>query len=308
VTVRLPVRPVARRRLRPAGRTRPPRPPLPPGLAAANASLGLVALLLLVFVFEVSVMGTVRNVRAQNLAYDQLRTALARGESPIGQLDVHGALVTPGTPIALLQIPAIDLSQVVLEGTTSSVLTGGPGHRRDTPFPGQAGTALIYGRAAAYGGAFHRIDQLGRGDVIQLVTGQGTQLYAVTGVRLAGDPVPIPAAGESGLTLITAGGLPFAPDEVVRVDAELTSDVVPAPAAVLAPGSLPVDEGVLAGDRGAALPLLLWAQLLLVVALGLAWMRAAWGRWQTWVVAVPVIALTGLQVAHQAAMLLPNLM
>ena len=33
-----------------------------------------------------------------------------------------------------------------MEGTSSGTLMSGPGHRRDTPFPGQAGVSVIVGR------------------------------------------------------------------------------------------------------------------------------------------------------------------
>ncbi|MFD1273890.1 sortase domain-bontaining protein [Streptomyces kaempferi] len=70
----------------------------------------------------------------------------------MAQTDQQGDLLAPGTPVALIDIPAAHLHQVVLEGTDSGVLTDGPGHRRDTPLPGQSGTSVLMGRAAAYGG------------------------------------------------------------------------------------------------------------------------------------------------------------
>jgi sortase A len=38
------------------------------------------------------------------------------------------------------------------------------------------------------------------------------------------------------------------------------------------------------------------------------WTERQWGRWQTWIVAVPVVLFVSLSIADQVACLLPNLM
>jgi sortase A len=65
-----------------------------------------------------------------------------------------------GTPVALLEIPRLGLREVIVEGTSSDPMMSGPGHRRDTPLPGQVGTSVIAGWRATYGGPFRSIDQL----------------------------------------------------------------------------------------------------------------------------------------------------
>jgi len=52
----------------------------------------------------------------------------------------------------------------------------------------------------------------------------------------------------------------------------------------------------------------LWGQALLIAAGAITWARTRWGRWQVWIVAVPVLGYFGLAVADQAAGLLINLM
>jgi len=304
VTAVLPARPETPTR----GRARRVRPPVSPSVAVLSTALGLVALLLLAFVAEVAVVGAVRHARAQALGFATLRSELAEGITPIGQTDSDGNVVASGHPIALLEIPELGVREVVRQGSTSSVLAAGPGHRRDTPYPGQAGGSLILGRQAGYGGPFAHLDDLSRGDTIVVTTGQGVQTFTVTGLRHAGDPAFALAAGESRLTLISATGPHFLPSGTVRVDAELTSTPVAAPPFVFGASALAPAEQAMAGDRSSALALYLWAQLLLLAGVALVWMRSVWGRWQTWVVAVPVLALAGLQVAHQFAMFLPNLL
>lgn len=270
--------------------------------------MGLVALLMITVVIEITLVGTIRHARSQALEYDQLRADLAQGTAPVGQTDTFGAVLEPGRPIALLSIPTLGLREVVAEGTSSGILDAGPGHRRDTPFPGQPGVSLILGRQAAYGGPFGRVGELAVGDGISVTTGQGVQRFHVSAIRHAGDQTKPLAQGAARLTLVTASGPPYLPDEVVRVDADLESEVQPAPAMVYGAAALRPAESVMQGDPSAALGLFLWAEALLVVSVALVVMRSIWGRWQCWVVAVPVLALCGLQVAHQGAMLLPNVM
>ena len=72
---------------------------------------------------------------------------------------------------------------MVVEGTSCDALRHGPGHERDTRFPGQPGVSILQGRAAAFGGPFGDIDRLRTGDEITVVTGQDTATFRVTGSR-----------------------------------------------------------------------------------------------------------------------------
>ncbi|MFF4354577.1 sortase [Streptomyces sp. NPDC001530] len=269
-------------------------------LTLAALLLGLTAQLLLV--------SGLQERAAQHAAFDQLRAQLALGTAPVAQTDQQGDLLAPGTPVALIDIPAVHVHQVVLEGTDSAVLTDGPGHRRDTPLPGQAGTSVLMGRAAAYGGPFGRLDELAAGDTFTVTTGQGRAKYQVFGVRRAGDPAPATvASGKGRLVLVTATGPRFMPGGVLRVDADLVSAPVQTPAAVIRSGTLPESEQPLAGPSGVPWPLVMWLQALVAVAVAAVWTWHRWGRHQTWIVFAPVIAVLGLQVATRTTELLPNL-
>jgi hypothetical protein len=130
----------------------------------------------------------------------------------------------------------------------------------------------------------------------------------VTGQRRPGDPVPPPlAVGAGRLTLMTAGGLPYLPDDVLRVDAELVSEPHEAAARAIGRRSLSPAEEAMAGDAAAWVPLVLWGQLLLFAVYAVTWAWARWGGRQAWVVGVPVLTGVGLTVADQVARLLPNL-
>lgn len=138
---------------------RPLAPPVRPArtepaafwLYLPGAAMSIVAVLLLGFVAHVTLISQLRFERSQQTAYADFRQDLANAVAPVGQLDENGKLHPLGTPVAVLQIPALGARFVVLEGTTSGVTQLGPGHRRDTVLPGQAGTSIIMGRRSSYG-------------------------------------------------------------------------------------------------------------------------------------------------------------
>ncbi|MEN9751047.1 MAG: hypothetical protein RLZZ600_94, partial [Actinomycetota bacterium] len=113
------------------------------------------------------------NMRDQQSLRSDFRYTLANGTAPVSGLAQNQKLLTPGTPVALIQIPKLGVNAVVLEGTTSDVTVHGPGHRRDTVLPGQVGVSVIYGRQFSYGATFNGIGNLNEGDTITAVTGQG---------------------------------------------------------------------------------------------------------------------------------------
>ncbi|MFD8723340.1 sortase [Streptomyces sp. NPDC059629] len=270
--------------------------------------LSLAALLLGITVQLLVVSGAQQH-SAQHADFDQLRERLALGTAPVAQTDQDGKLLAPGTPVAIVDVPKLGLSQVVLEGTDSSVLTDGPGHRRDTPMPGQAGTSVLMGRAAAYGGPFGKLSQLATGDTFTVVTGQGKARFQVIDVRRAGDPAPTAlASGKSRIVLITATGPKFMPSGILRVDADMVSAPFQTPSAVIRAGTLPSSEEPLARPSGVPWPLVMWLQALLLCAVAAVWTWHRWGRHQTWIVFAPVVAVLGLQVATRTTELLPNLL
>jgi hypothetical protein len=185
----------------------------------------------------------------------------------------------------------------------------GAGHRRDTVLPGQVGHSVVMGRAWAFGGPLGAIGSLTPGSTFTVVTGQGENTFEVTAVR-PGEERPVPLrSGESRLTLVTASGpLPYVPATTVQVDAVLTSDPRPRSSALLPTMLLSPAERPLAGDSSAVVGLVLWSALLLGAAVLVVWLRTRWGTWQTWVVAVPVIAALGVAVANHITMLMPNLL
>jgi sortase A len=283
-------------------------PPLSPRLQLVRAALVSALILSLTVLIQLTVVSRLQHSAAQDRAFDRFRADLAKGTAPIGPTDSEGRELRAGTPVAYLEIPAIGVKEVIGESTSPSVLFSGPGHRRDSPLPGQAGTSIVYGRRAAFGGPFARIRELNKGDVITVTTGQGEFTFKVRGVRRAGDPVPERLEpGMGRLLLATADGLPFLPDGVVRVDADLDGEAVGGPARLIGVSELPAEEQIMGDDARTLWALALWLQALLAVALGAVWAWHRWGRAQAWVVFLPPLLLVGLLASDEAARLLPNL-
>ncbi|HNX29586.1 MAG TPA: class E sortase [Syntrophomonadaceae bacterium] len=77
------------------------------------------------------------------------------------------ARITPGGPMAVLEIPVINLSAVVIKGTSAENLAKGPGWYEESALPGHGNTAIA-GHRSMYGGAFTKIENLKVDNVILL--------------------------------------------------------------------------------------------------------------------------------------------
>ncbi|MGN6161300.1 MAG: sortase [Marmoricola sp.] len=277
-------------------------------LRVSGWAMVLFAALFVGFVFHLAVFSNLAEHRSQTMLYNSFRSELAFGTAPIGQVDSNGAVLRQGAPVALLAIPSLGITDTVVEGTAGRVLLDGPGHRRDTPLPGQQGISVIYGRQASYGGPFADIAKLKAGATISTTTGQGQATYRVVDVRHAGDKAPALASPSAGrLTLVTADGTPFLSGSVVRVDADLVGKAFPAPQPVLLPGSLSPAEDPLASDSSGWLQLFLWGELAIIVTAAVAFALRRWGTWHAWIVGIPLILLIGTEMAKQLVIVFPNL-
>ncbi|MEX0753829.1 MAG: sortase [Actinomycetota bacterium] len=89
----------------------------------------------------------------------------------------------PGSAVAQIQIPKIDLDMVVVQGTGIEDLKKGPGHYVETAMPWEdRGRVGIAGHRTTYLHPFQDLDDLDRGDAIRLRTRFGTFDYEVTRV------------------------------------------------------------------------------------------------------------------------------
>jgi sortase A len=90
----------------------------------------------------------------------------------------------PGDAMGRIVMPAIGVSEVFVEGTGAGDLRRGPGHYPATPLPGERGTVAIAGHRTTYGAPFRDIDDLERGDRIELRMPYGRFAYRVERTRI----------------------------------------------------------------------------------------------------------------------------
>jgi sortase A len=280
----------------------PPPSALATTVVTALAMLSLIAIWLLVYAIGLS---AIQERSAQHRLYASIRQSLAEEVAPFG-----GA-IEPGTPIAVMTAPEAGLRRVVVvEGTTAGVMRDGPGHQQNTALPGQAGVSVVMGRSVTFGAPFRHVASLHVGDPITVTTGQGVFTYTVTDVRGNGDPLPPTlAATASRLTLVTSRGSGWrsgwAPGSPVFVDATMKGHVQPAPSG--RPTTIATSATEMHSDTGGLVPLVLWLQVLLLVAAGVVWANARWGRWQAWLAGAPLVLVVLWLISSETLRLLPNL-
>jgi len=260
----------------------------------AGISLLLLSALLIGFAFYLFGFSSIQEGRDQTRLYGQLRYELGQAIAPTGA-------TTPGSPVAILNLPTIGVKNlVVVEGTTPENLMLGPGLVRDTPLPGQGGVSVIYGRLASFGAPFSRLGRLRVGDEFKVTTSQGIATYKVAAFGSSGELVSDPAPNR--LILLTAGS-PYVPTYYSYVDADLVSNVQPEP------GDLPPiysDEVALAGDSGALVIALLWALALAGVSAACTVAAARWTPWPAYLAAAPIVIVVVWNLYRCLAAVLPN--
>lgn len=272
-------------------------------------ALLMFAVVILGQVLNIVLVSSLQHANTQARLYDDLRLSLSEGSAPLAPLAADGRPVAPGTPLALLSIGSLGIREVVVEGTAAGQTMLGVGHRRDTPLPGQPGTSVLMGRSGAYGGVFRNLDKLVPGTRFSVVTGQGSADYEVIGLRRAGDVAPPAPAGDEGrLTLTTAAGVPYLPDDVLRADAKLVSKPFARAGQAFVPGSLPEAERALGQDTGNLATTVLALQLLILAVAGGLWAWFRWGKREAWLVFLPVLAAVSVAAGTQFNYLLPNLL
>ncbi|MBB1156322.1 sortase [Amycolatopsis dendrobii] len=209
-----------------------------------------------------------------------------------------------GAPVAVLEIPKLQVQQVVLEGVEPGETMSGPGHVPGTSGPGQPGNSAVVGRYSGYGAPFSRLGELAPGDQLVIATTQGKSVYTVTGTanrdldedrdygRTENDRLTLVTSGSwwpgsaSGATVVTAvlDGKPFRPTpQNGRADAQ---------------------DGR-TGDPGG------WARLVLafggfaVVAAGATLLYRRWRSVSTYVLTTPALLALAVLAASAVWRLLP---
>jgi len=149
-----------------------------------------------------------------------------------GELQRHAP---NGSAVGRIAIPKIDASYVIVKGTETSDLEGGPGIYSETNFPGIAGTTAIAGHRTTYLAPFRHINELSPGNHILLEMPYAHFTYTVIGQRVV-LPTDVSAAvsnvGYTRLVLSACTPL-FSAEKRLLVYARLTKTVPVGAARVL---------------------------------------------------------------------------
>jgi sortase A len=277
------------------------KPPVPPAPSAGSIvgglgiGVSLLALLVLGFAGFLYFLSGVQEARQQTTMYATLRGELGQATAPLNSPQ-------PGTPMAILSIPAIGLyNEVVVQGTSPENLELGPGHLRDTPLPGEAGVSVLYGRRATFGAPFGRVPRLTPGDEILVTTGQGVAKYQVKIVgdsrnRILVNPAP------NQLMLLTADS-DLIPSHYIEVDATLIST----PETDARSTAVTPSEVALGNDPNALILCMAWGLALVIVSVAGTVAASRWAKWPAYMVVVPIALAVVWNLYANIAALLPNL-
>ena len=258
-------------------------------------SVLLLALLTMGFVGYLLGVSRIQEVSAQHRLYETLAGELGQDIGPLGP-------TKPGAPVAVLDMPSIGISDlVVVEGTSPEDMMSGPGHLRNTPLPGQLGLSVVFGRRVTFGAPFARLGSLRPGDKITTITQQGKSVYKVVAVGDSQHPVKDTSLNRLALLTTTSGSVPT---YYLEVDADLVSTVHNGPVQMPAIGP---SEQALAGDSGALVLTMVWGLALVIVSVGAAVAAARWSPWPVYLIAAPAVLAIVWVLYENFAALLPNL-
>jgi sortase A len=127
----------------------------------------------------------------------------------------------PGSPVALLSIPRLQLSSIVLEGTDERELKLGPGHIAGTSLPGDGGNVGVAGHRDTF---FRPLRLIKEDDTIHLTTHDRAYQYRVVSTKIVepNEVQVLQPIGQETLTLVTCYPFDFvgpAPKRfIVRAD------------------------------------------------------------------------------------------
>ena len=166
-----------------------------PEEVASVRSMATGPLVALWIVIGVLILGIVLYViepmfqeRDQGLLLERYRVSVdkaANQATGLQGVEVPTTAPPMGSAVGILEIGALGLQTVAVEGANSAVTRVGPGHVPGTAAPGQPGNSVIVGRRTMFGGTFGDLSKMQIGDEIVVTTTQGQSLYQVTDIGKA---------------------------------------------------------------------------------------------------------------------------
>jgi sortase A len=133
--------------------------------------------------------------QARRFERELKETNLARAESP-------AIAVSEGSPLGRIEISAVGLTVMVLEGTDEGTLRRAVGHIRGTPLPGQRGNVALAGHRDTF---FRGLRKIRVNDEITLTTLSGSYRYRVDSTKVVKpeETEVLEDYGDDILTLVT---------------------------------------------------------------------------------------------------------
>jgi sortase A len=269
-------------------------------VGAIVIALGILLLLLVLFVYAFTPLTAGRD-QHQLLA---TLTSHSQADSLSTFALTKGTVPRQGSPVALLRIPSLDLTEAVVAGTSAADLEKGPGLMPGTVLPGEEGNAVIAGRRTTFGGPFRALGTLKPGDEIRVTDGVGSFRYRVNSIRTVPSGQRV-VGGKDGnwLTLVTSNSA-LTPTGLLVVRTVLVGRPVPSLSRLS--NVIPPNQRGLTGDPGAGWKVLEWTVLFLLAAVATGW--ALW-RWRrpvpTYLLAAPILLACGLFTVEAVALALP---
>ena len=147
------------------------------------------------------VSGDVRADRARRAwSEESARQSVAIARAVALKTNRPAALVE-GTPVARLEIPRIDLDEIVLQGVDGETLNAAPGHLPGSALPGDPGNAVISAHRDRH---FNHLDALEVGDTMSTETGSSRADWVVVSTRIVDKDAPaLFHTADATLTLTT---------------------------------------------------------------------------------------------------------
>ena len=133
--------------------------------------------------------------QARRFERELKETKLTRAES-------SGIAVSEGSPLGRIEISAVGMTTMILEGTEEETLRRAVGHIRGTPLPGQRGNVALAGHRDTF---FRRLRDIRVNDEITLTTLSGAYHYRVDSSKVV-EPEETEVLKDDGadtLTLVT---------------------------------------------------------------------------------------------------------
>ncbi len=108
--------------------------------------------------------------------------------------------LTSGAPVARLEIPRLELDEVVVEGVDESALRAGPGHMSGSALPGENGNSVISAHRDRH---FKSLAKIVVGDTILTDAALGKRKWAVSRIRVVDADAPVLRTSETPLLTLT---------------------------------------------------------------------------------------------------------